>query len=519
MKISFELDINDKSLPFTFDLSLNNLYYINNININILSELFNECCLIGIDTETRPTYLYNKSNKKWRNTSNKYELPKINLVSLLQIGIRTNNGKEVVVIIDLLDILKNPSNDNNVSSDNNNNNISTLDNILKSIFINKDIIKVGQGLEHDMEQLHSSYPFMDSFNILNSIIETNDILKYLHPELIQDQSLKKIVNNYLNCNLIKTQQCSDWGVRPLSNEQIQYASCDALVLLRLYDVMSCEAEEYYNKKLLLNKNNNDFYFKLEEKDIVVVTEDNNNNNNNNNNKIEEFNNTNIFNISFLFRNYNSINKKQSRRYLRKLNSLNRTNSCDVDSSWNSMHNHLWTVSNRGAWQSLAERDWYKEKLNNNNNKDNNNVDDDYCIDDTNNVEYDSNYQDIGLNLPKFLGKLTCFIDNDDDNLNDRNVTNCNNFNDNDSNYEIDMSSDNSMDSLVDATISNSSSNASLSSLSIPFPIKQININNINNKIIKSNKLIKLKKSSNWSPIHSKYLSEAKRVINMNLNKL
>jgi hypothetical protein len=46
-------------------------------------------------------------------------------------------------------------------------------------------------------------------------------------------------------NLVKSHQCSSWGSRPLSDGQIHYAACDALVLIRLYDALCCEVEELF----------------------------------------------------------------------------------------------------------------------------------------------------------------------------------------------------------------------------------------------------------------------------------
>ena len=84
---------------------------------------------------------------------------------------------------------------------------------------------------------------MTAFQIMNGILDTASLMRHLHPEILQNLSLKKIVALYLHFNMIKAQQLSDWGRRPLQEKQINYAACDCLVLLRLYDAMICEAEE------------------------------------------------------------------------------------------------------------------------------------------------------------------------------------------------------------------------------------------------------------------------------------
>jgi hypothetical protein len=63
----------------------------------------------------------------------------------------------------------------------------------------------------------------------------------LNVEIDYDISLRNFTRNYLHLDLNKSCQLSNWGKRPLSDDQLEYAACDALVLLRLYDIMTCEA--------------------------------------------------------------------------------------------------------------------------------------------------------------------------------------------------------------------------------------------------------------------------------------
>ena len=60
--------------------------------------------------------------------------------------------------------------------------------------------------------------------------------------VIQVDSLTK---NYLHFDLDKSCQLSNWKLRPLSRSQILYAASDALVLLRLFDVMTFEIQYSY----------------------------------------------------------------------------------------------------------------------------------------------------------------------------------------------------------------------------------------------------------------------------------
>lgn len=48
-------------------------------------------------------------------------------------------------------------------------------------------------------------------------------------------SLSKLVERYFNKKLLKVQQLSDWQARPLSQEQMDYGSLDAHILVALVD--------------------------------------------------------------------------------------------------------------------------------------------------------------------------------------------------------------------------------------------------------------------------------------------
>ena len=49
----------------------------------------------------------------------------------------------------------------------------------------------------------------------------------------QTPSLKRCVASLLEEELDKSEQCSEWGVRPLRDAQVAYAALDAAVLIRL----------------------------------------------------------------------------------------------------------------------------------------------------------------------------------------------------------------------------------------------------------------------------------------------
>ena len=150
-------------------------------------------------------------------------------------------------------------------------------------------------MKQDLIELSSSYPNIYSFSSVRGILDTNILIRTIHPEIPSDLSLKKMVSLYLSSNMQKGQQKSNWAYRPLKDVQIKYAACDALVLLRLYDTKTCEAEEKNSiniKELLQNYNrhsnndmNNNKKTKKKRKKNKSNSNDNDNNNNNDNTPI------------------------------------------------------------------------------------------------------------------------------------------------------------------------------------------------------------------------------------------
>lgn len=224
-KIVFEEDCNDKMLPFSFDLKPTCLKYVSTIDdILDMASFFDGASLVGIDTERKPS----KYNKKGEGHI-------INPTSIIQIAVRNASHDENVYIVDLITISSCQKT------------LNTLDNALNLILGNDTCVKIGQGLERDFRELHTSYPDVKSFVKVNSVIETTSLIKHIDATITSMVSLKYLVQRFLNCNLVKTQQMSNWELRPLTLQQVHYAACDALVLLRLYDAMLFEAEEVHSE--------------------------------------------------------------------------------------------------------------------------------------------------------------------------------------------------------------------------------------------------------------------------------
>ena len=225
-----EINTSDSCLPYTLDLQ-NDIVIVTIRNLKNLESILADAYIIGIDTETRPSF-YNKKTRFGRYPT-----------SIIQIAVRNKSEEEFVAILDLL----------NISSDGKA--MNELNRILLNCLLNEDVVKVGQGLMNDLSEICTAYPTLSSFRDVPSIMDTNILYRHLQPEVKQDISLKNLALNYLHCDLIKTEQCSDWARRPLSSSQIKYAAGDALILLRLFDAMTCEAAENggFNLSLLLRK--------------------------------------------------------------------------------------------------------------------------------------------------------------------------------------------------------------------------------------------------------------------------
>lgn len=215
-KISLQEDATDKMLPFIFDLPWSSMSVVQcQLGLEKMSKALSECLLMGIDTETKPVFARYRMNP----------------TSLIQIALRSNSGVESVFIVDLLTLKSKKAS------------MEFLDSMLCQRFRDHKCLKIGQGLSNDITELKRAYPQMVSFSEVNGVLETSTFLQTLQPEIKNAVSLKRLVKIFLNFNLVKSQQLSDWGRRPLAVDQLHYAACDALVLLRLYDAMAFEAQQ------------------------------------------------------------------------------------------------------------------------------------------------------------------------------------------------------------------------------------------------------------------------------------
>lgn len=144
--------------------------------------------LLGIDTETRPSF------KKGH----------INKIALLQIATEKEaflfRLNKTGLVLPLILLLENPR-----------------------------ITKVGLSLKDDFHKLHECAPFQP-----RGIVELQE---FVRPFGIQEMSLQKIYAILFAQKISKRQQLSNWEADSLTEPQQQYAAIDAWACLQIYNLL------------------------------------------------------------------------------------------------------------------------------------------------------------------------------------------------------------------------------------------------------------------------------------------
>lgn len=141
--------------------------------------------LLGIDTETRPSYKKGKQNN----------------VALLQVS-----TPEVCFLFRL-------------------NIIGMTDSIIR-LLENKDVVKVGVSLNDDLRLLHKNGEFEPG-----SFIDLQNCINNIG---IEDKSLQKLYANLFHKRITKGQQLSNWEADILTESQKLYAATDAWACINIY---------------------------------------------------------------------------------------------------------------------------------------------------------------------------------------------------------------------------------------------------------------------------------------------
>ena len=127
-----------------------------------------------------------------------------------------------------------------------------LNRILSKLFQDPNVPIIGFGVLADLGKMAASFPHMPCFSLYNGVIDLQKVSSIVlsKPDAQFASSLQKIVALVLKKRLLKEQQCSDWTTRPLSSEQVEYATLDAAVLpYLLKQIMGESVFERYNGQL------------------------------------------------------------------------------------------------------------------------------------------------------------------------------------------------------------------------------------------------------------------------------
>ena len=140
--------------------------------------------LLGIDTETRPSFRRHVSNK----------------VALLQVS-----TEDTCFLFRL--------------------NLIGLSPAIKRL-LESDIIKVGVSLHDDILMIGKREKFKPG-----NFVDLQQLIEHLG---VKDKALRKMYANILGMNISKAQQLSNWEAPILSDPQKQYAATDAWACINLY---------------------------------------------------------------------------------------------------------------------------------------------------------------------------------------------------------------------------------------------------------------------------------------------
>eukprot|EP00929_Paragymnodinium_shiwhaense_P104477 TRINITY_DN68934_c0_g1_i3.p1 TRINITY_DN68934_c0_g1~~TRINITY_DN68934_c0_g1_i3.p1 ORF type:complete len:910 (-),score=209.11 TRINITY_DN68934_c0_g1_i3:190-2919(-) len=101
---------------------------------------------------------------------------------------------------------------------------------LHQLLADASVLKLGFGLQEDVDHLHFS--FHDWGGLATGVQRVLDF------NVRGNRGLARTLQEIAHVRLDKALQCSAWGTRPLSKEQLQYAAADAQCLLHLFDCLS-----------------------------------------------------------------------------------------------------------------------------------------------------------------------------------------------------------------------------------------------------------------------------------------
>lgn len=112
--------------------------------------------------------------------------------------------------------------------------------ILKPIFENENILKIGLSLKDDFRAVRKQMEFEPAGFI--------DLQPYVKQYGIEDNSLSKIFAIIFNKRISKSQRLTNWEADFLTEKQKSYAALDAWATLRIYEELEKQKENIIIKK-------------------------------------------------------------------------------------------------------------------------------------------------------------------------------------------------------------------------------------------------------------------------------
>jgi hypothetical protein len=193
--------------------------------------------LVGIDCEWRPSFYAESST-----------IPQP--VLLLQVCIHPLKQIYLFDMQALLRPLLLPSEEMNDLE-------AAVSEVLGELFSSKRLIKTGFQVMQDFRRMAASYPHIPSFEMIHGILEASTLgKKVMHMSKQKNaraavSSLSRFTERFLGLTLNKEEQISDWSIRPLTAEQMEYAALDAAVTPAIVEkLMESVDAKWFNKPQL-----------------------------------------------------------------------------------------------------------------------------------------------------------------------------------------------------------------------------------------------------------------------------
>ena len=98
-----------------------------------------------------------------------------------------------------------------------------LSDALLKIFLDRRIALLGFGIGMDLGKLAASFPHLPCFRRFDNVIDLHAVSRIVYAGSVQTHmsNLKKMVAVLLKLSIDKTEQCSDWDQRPLTESQVR----------------------------------------------------------------------------------------------------------------------------------------------------------------------------------------------------------------------------------------------------------------------------------------------------------